>query len=80
LSDVWDGGIDFAALFLLLDVYLELQRRFATLLVLRPDLGIPRVPGAKFDVENEYDVASLSLLCHNDLLRAIDDEVAALVV
>ena len=41
MSDVGDRGIDFAALFLLLDVDLELKRRLATLLVLRPDLGIP---------------------------------------
>ena len=80
MSDIRDRCVNFAALFRLLDVHLKLKRRFSTLLILGPDLGVPGIPGVELDIENKDDIAGLSLLSNNYLFRAIDDEVATLII
>jgi hypothetical protein len=48
---------------------------------LRSDLGIPAILTVrKLIIENKNDVTSLPLLCNDDLLRAINNEVTALII
>jgi hypothetical protein len=80
-SDLRNSRVDLASSFSLLNIYLELKGGLIGLFILRAHLGIPAVAGGgEFVVEDEDDVAGLFLLSHDDLLRAIHDEVAALVV
>ena len=68
LSNLGDGRIYLTAFFCLRDVHLELQWRLVALFVLGADLGVPRVLGVQLHVEDEDDVAGLSLLGDDYLL------------
>jgi hypothetical protein len=65
---------------LALDLDREQLGRFVRLFSLRSDFGNPRKLRWRFFVENIDLVVAHSLLSHNYLFRAIDDEVASLVV
>jgi hypothetical protein len=81
LPDFWDGCVNMASFLSLLNVELELQSWFVSLLILRSNLGIPAILTVrKLIIENKNDVTSLPLLCNDDLLRAINNEVTALII
>ena len=64
-----------------LNVELELHGGLVGLLVLRSYLSVPAVLAVwELVVKDEHDVASLSLLGYDDLLRAVDNKVASLVI
>ena len=64
-----------------LNIELELQGGLVGLLVLRSYLSVPAVLAVwELVVKDEHDVASLSLLGYDDLLRAVDNKVASLVI
>jgi len=65
----------------LLNVKLELQSWFVSLLILRSNLSIPAILTVrKLIIENKNDVTSLPLLRNNDLFRTIYNEVTALII
>jgi hypothetical protein len=80
-SNFWNSGIYFTAFFSLLDIELKLQSWFVIFLILGPYLGIPAVLARwKLVIENQHDVASLTLLSDDDLLGTIDNEVSTLII
>lgn len=69
ISDLWDAGVNLTSSVRLSYLELELEGRLAALLILRPDLCVPRESTlGQLVVENEHDVARLSLLRNDDLL------------
>jgi hypothetical protein len=80
-SNFWNSSIYFTAFFSLLDIELKLQSWFIIFLILGPYLGIPAVLTRwKLVIENQHDVASLTLLSDDYLLGTIDNEVSTLII
>lgn len=64
-----------------LNIEFELQGGLVGLLVLRSNLSVPAVLAVwELVVKDKYDVTGLSLLSNDDLLRAVDNEIASLVI
>jgi hypothetical protein len=80
LSNFGDCGINLTTSFLLFNIDLELKRRLIGVLIHGSDLSIPRVLRVKLNIEDKHNITSLSFLCDDDLLRAINNEVTSLVI